>query len=138
MAGCDNIHGVKNILLTLTNCETGQVYGPYSHELSSEDLPTWKPCTWTNEALPGGYVRRTAANASANISVIRDRRVPLALYQGCGSVDIQVEYENGNVFTGKGGSVVGDEQSDAHSVALDLVFRVLNELLPPDTTSLAA
>lgn len=138
MAGCDNIHGVKNILITATNCETGQVYGPFSHELATDELPTWKPCAWTNEAMPGGYVRRTASNASASITVIRDRRIPIAMYQGCGSIDIQVEYENGNVFTGKSGSVTGDEESDAHQVTMALVFRILNELLPPDTTSLAA
>jgi len=127
---CDNIVGVKNILLTFRDCNTDQTFGPYSHELSTEELPTWKLCPYTNEALAGGYVRRTSTNAGVTLNVIRDRRIPLSFYQGCAAIDIQVEYENGLVYTGKGGTVTGDEQSDAHGVPMTLTYRTLDELLP--------
>lgn len=127
---CDNIVGVKNILLTFHDCNTDQTFGPYSHELATEELPTWKLCPFTNEAVAGGYVRRSTANAGVTINVIRDRRIPLSFYQGCAAIDIQVEYENGLVYTGKGGSVTGDEQSDSHGVPMTLSYRVLDELLP--------
>lgn len=135
---CENIVGVKNILLTFFNCETEETIGPISHELATEELPTWKLCTWVNEKMPQGYTKRTASDAGCEINVIRDLRVPLAWYQGCASVDLQVEYENGLVYTGTGGGVLGEEKSDSHEVALELTFRVLDELLPNGQLSQAA
>jgi hypothetical protein len=127
---CDNIVGVKNILLTLTDCNTDQVIGPYAHELATDELPTWKLCPFTNEVLTGGYTRRTYANSTATLNIIRDLRVPLSWYQGCASIDIQVEYENGLVYTAKGGTHTGDDQSDTHGVTLTLSFKEIDELLP--------
>jgi hypothetical protein len=129
---CDNIIGVKNILMTFRDCDTDQVVGPYSHELANEDLPTWKLCPFTNEVLSHGYVRRQTANATVQMNVIRDLRVPLAWYQGCAQVDIQVEYLNGLVYTGNGGTATGDDQSDTHQVTLNLSYRLLDELLPAE------
>lgn len=127
---CDNIVGVKNILLTFRDCDTQQVVGPYSHELASEDLPTWKLCPYTNESLTGGYTRRSYANSMASMNVIRDVRIPLSYYQGCAAIDLQVEYENGLVYTAKGGTHTGDDQSDTHSVTLTLSYKLIDEMLP--------
>lgn len=127
---CDNLVGVKNILLTFTNCDTGQTFGPYAHELATEDLPQWKLCPFTNEALSHGYVRRQSANAQVIMNVIRDLRLPLAYYQGCAAVDVQVEYDNGLVYTGKSGTATGDEQSDTHMCNMTLIYKTLDELLP--------
>jgi len=127
---CDNIVGVKNILLTFQDCETGASYGPYAHELATDELPTWKLCQFTNEALAGGFVRRTYANSLATMNVIRDLRIPLSYYQGCAAIDLQVEYENGLVYTAKGGSHTGDDQSDTHGVTLTLNYKQIDELLP--------
>jgi hypothetical protein len=135
---CENIVGVKNILITFHDCNTEETFGPISHELATDELPTWKTCPYNNEALPGGYTRRVSANAGANINVIRDPRIPLSYYQGCAAVDIQVEYDNGIVYTGRGGSVVGDDQSDSHAVTMDMSFRVLDELLPAGQLQVAA
>jgi hypothetical protein len=130
MAGCDSIVGVKNILMTFHDCSNGQKYGPYSHKLATDELPTWKTCVWTNEAMTQGYTRRTASNAGVEINVIRDLRIPLSYYQGCAGIDLQVEMENGLVYTGKSGGVLGDDKSDGHEVAMELTFRQLDELLP--------
>lgn len=127
---CEGIVGVKNVLITFFDCSTQQKVGPYSHKLATDELPTWKASTWVNEAMTQGYTRRTASNAGANISVIRDLRIPLRYYQGDAAIDIQVEYENGLVYTGRNGGVVGDDQSDSHEVAMELTFRTLDELLP--------
>lgn len=128
---CDNTHGVKNILLTFRDCRTDQVLGPIVHELSSDTMPQFKTCSYSNEAMPGGYIRRVHSNASAELMVIRDRRVPLSYYQGCAAVSMQVEMENGIVFTGNNGGVLGEERSDSHEVTMEIAFRVLNETLPP-------
>lgn len=127
---CEGIVGVKNILITFFDCSTQQKIGPYSHKLSTDEMPTWRASVWSNEALTQGYTRRSAANAGANMSVIRDLRIPLRYYQGDAAVDVQVEYENGLVYTGRNGGVTGDDQSDSHEVTMELTFRTLDELLP--------
>lgn len=127
---CDKIVGVKNIVLTFTDCETGETIGPISHKQANEDLPTWKTCEWENEAMTNGYSKRTASNAGAEFSVIRDLRVPLAWYQGCASLAVQIEYTNGLVYTGVDGTIAGAEKSDTHEVALDVTFQTVDELLP--------
>lgn len=129
---CDNVHGVKNIMFTFRDCSTGQRIGPISHEMAGSDLPTFKTCAFENEALPGGYIKRVHSNASAELNVIRDRRLPLSYYQGCAVITMQVEMENGIVFTGNEGGVVGGDRSDAHEVTVEISFRVLDEMLPPD------
>lgn len=128
---CDNMVGVKNVLVTFENCDTGEMLGPVSHELSSEDLPTWKLCPYTNDTLPGGYIRRQSSDSRCNIKLIRDKRVSLGNYQGCAVLHVQVEMQNGLVYTGRGGSVIGDNQSDSHEVEMDIVFKTVDELLPP-------
>ena len=92
---CTNQVGVKNILLTFKDCDTLDVYGPISHHLSSEDLPTWRLCNYNNNPLPWGYVKRVPSNPEVEIKVIRDLRIPLSMYQGCSDVTLQVEYYNG-------------------------------------------
>jgi hypothetical protein len=128
---CENTVGVKNILMTFKNCDTDEVVGPISHELSTEDIPTWKLCPFTNDSLPGGYTKRTTSDARCNIKVIRDRRVGLSMYQGCASITLQVEMQDGLVYTGLNGNVIGDNQSDSHEVEMDIIFRTVDELLPP-------
>jgi hypothetical protein len=135
---CDNLIGVKNILITFNDCDTDTIVGPISHKLANEDLPTWKTCVWNNEQLPHGYTKRSASNASVEIAVIRDTRIPLAWYQGCVRIDMQVEYENGLVYTGKGGGVLGDEKSDTHEVSMEIAFRELDEMLPAGAVAIAA
>jgi hypothetical protein len=127
---CENQIGVKNVMLTFRDCDTDAVYGPISHDLATEELPLWRLCGFTNEAIPGGYVRRAVANQGVELAVIRDLRIPLAMYQGCSDVTLQVEYFNGLVYSGIEGTGVGDERSDTHEVTLDIAFREIDELLP--------
>lgn len=134
---CDNQVGVKNILITFTDCDTDQVYGPISHELATEDLPTIRTCAFNNEPMPGGYVKRQVSNAEIEMNVIRDLRIPLAYYQGCASVDVQIEYFNGLVYSAAQGTGTGDERSDTHEVTLTLSFREIDELLPAGTLQAA-
>jgi hypothetical protein len=126
---CDNQVGVKNILLTFTDCDTGATYGPISHNLSSEDLPTWRLCAYNNDPLPHGYVKRQPSNPEVEIKVIRDLRIPLSMYQGCSDVNMQVEYYNGLVYSGAKGTGTGDEKSDTHEVTMTVSFREIDELL---------
>jgi hypothetical protein len=107
-----------------------------SHKLSSEELPTWRACAFNNETLPQGYTKRVSSSAGCELKIIRDIRVPLAYYQGCATIDVQAEYENGLVYTGLGGGVTGDEKSDTHEVMLTMAFRTLDELLPEGVVSL--
>jgi hypothetical protein len=134
---CDNQVGVKNILLTFTDCDTDQKYGPISHELASDTLPTLRLCPYNNEALPGGYVKKIKGNSQIEVNVVRDLRIPLALYQGCAAVDIQLEYYNGLVYSAVGGGATGDESSDTHEVTLTVSFKEIDELLPAGTLQAA-
>lgn len=127
---CENIVGVKNIAFTFFDCETNQSIGPIVHKLAGDDLPTVRACTWKSERLANGFVKRQASEASIEMKVIRDLRVPLSWYQGCVAINAQVEYVNGLVYTGRGGGVTGDDKSDTHEVNLNIVFRTLDELLP--------
>lgn len=130
---CDNQVGVKNILLTFKDCETDEVFGPIVHELSSEDLPTWRLCAFNNSTLPGGFVKRQVSSPEVEIKVVRDLRIPLALYQGCSDVTLQVEYYNGLVYSAIDGTGTGDDKSDSHEVTMVISFKNIDELLPAGT-----
>lgn len=128
---CENIVGVKNIVLTFKNCETNQTTAPIVHQLASEELPTLRTYEWTQDELPGGYTKRKHHNPKLSMRIIRDLRIPLKDYQGRSAITVQIEYENGLVYTGLEGGVKGDQMSDTHEVQLELSFRILEELLPP-------
>ena len=127
---CENQVGVKNILITFKDCDTDAVYGPIAHVLATDTLPTWRLCGYNNEALPHGYVKRVPTNPEVEINVIRDLRIPLAMYQGCSDVNLQVEYYNGLVYSAAKGTGTGDEKSDTHEVAMTISFREIDEMLP--------
>jgi hypothetical protein len=130
---CENQVGVKNIILKFFDCDTEEVYGPISHKLSSDELPTWRLCPFNNDPLPQGYVKRQATNPEVEIKIIRDLRIPLAMYQGCSDVDLQVEYYNGLVYSAAKGTGTGDEKSDTHEVTMTLSFKEIDEMLPNGT-----
>lgn len=130
---CDNQVGVKNIVLTFRDCDTDEEFGPISHELATDTQPVYRLCKYTNDELPGGYIQRTLASPSIEIVVVRNLGIPLALYQGCASVDVQVEHFNGLVYSAVQGSATGTETSDGHEVTMTLIFREIDELLPDGT-----
>ena len=130
---CENQVGVKNILMTFLDCDTGLIYGPIAHNLSSDDLPTWRLCPFNNDALPRGYVMRKPSNPEVEIKVIRDLRIPLAMYQGCSDVTLQVEYYNGLVYSAAKGTGTGDTKSNTHEAEMTISFREIDELLPAGT-----
>lgn len=138
MPTCDNIIGVKNILLTFRDCDTNQVIGPLVHKLANEELPRWRVYAFRQEKRPGGYVIRHHTSPTCQMNLIRDLRVPLAFYQGKAALDVQVEYENGLVYTGVSGGVEGEEVSDTHEVMLQIAFKQLSELMPPGALAQAA
>ena len=133
MAGCNKQVGVKNILITFHDCVAGTDIGPFAHELAEDKIPDLNMSRTKSEPLPGGYTKVTNSNASIKFNVIRDLRVPLAYYQDASkaSIDNQIEYINGLVYTALGGSVSGKDESDSHMVMLDLIYDVVDELLPP-------
>lgn len=130
MADCDNQVGIRNILIRFTDCDTDQVIGPLSHELAGADQPSYRFCEFSNEALPGGYVRRVRGTNEISMMVIRNLGVPLAYYQGCGAIDVTIEHYNGLVITGLSGTSTGEESSDGHEVTITASFRDIDELLP--------
>lgn len=130
MSDCPNQVGVRNIIIKFTDCDNNRVYGPISHELSGDEQPQYRLCEYSNEPLPGGYVRRTKGNNEISLTVVRNLGIPLALYQGCGSIDLTIEHFNGMVITGIAGTSTGDESSDGHEVTLTATFRTVDELLP--------
>lgn len=134
--GCENLVGVKNISISFTNCETEEVIRSISHKLATDALPSWRTCAFSNEMMPNGYTKRSSDSAGVELNIVRDLRIPLSYYQGCATLDIQVEYENGIVMTGLQGGVLGNEKSDTHEVSMDVAFRTLDELLPANTQSL--
>jgi hypothetical protein len=69
-------------------------------------------------------------NNQIELTVIRNLGVPLALYQGCGALDITIEHYNGLVYTGISGTSTGDASSDGHEVTITATFREIDELLP--------
>lgn len=119
--------------MTFLDCDTGAIYGPIAHKLSSEDLPTWRLCPYNNDTLPQGYVKRKPANPEVEIKVIRDLRIPLAMYQGCSDVSLQVEYFNGLVYSAAKGTGTGDTKSDTHEADMTISFKEIDELLPAGT-----
>src|SRR4029078_13077363 len=111
---CETQVGVKNILLTFRDCDTDIVYGPIAHVLATDTLPTWRLCAFNNEPLPHGYGKRGPHNPEVEINVIRDLRIPLAMYQGCSDVNIQVEYYNGLAYSAVKGPGIGEEKQEPH------------------------
>jgi hypothetical protein len=130
MAECPNQVGIRNILIKFVDCDNDVTYGPVSHELSGDEQPAYRLCEYSNEPLPGGYVRRTKGNNEISLAVIRNLGIPLALYQGCSSMDITIEHFNGLVVTGLSGTSTGDESSDGHEVTITATFQEVDELLP--------
>jgi hypothetical protein len=128
---CANIVGVKNIIVTFTNCADKSVLGPFVHKLAKDELPKWRAFDHVYEKLPGGFIKMKQSSYEVDISLIRDLRVPLSYYQGRAALDIQVEYENGLVYTGPAGGVTSEDLSDTHEVMIKAVFETLDELLPP-------
>lgn len=127
---CRNQVGVRNITITFYDCDTGRTYPRVSHILADDQQPEYKLCDFSNEPLPGGYVRRNRGNNQIGLTVIRNQSIPLALYQGCAAVDIQIEHHNGRVVTGLRGTVTGDNTSDGHEVSITATFLEIDELLP--------
>jgi hypothetical protein len=127
---CENQLGVRNILIKFTDCDSGAVYGPISHELSGDTQPTYRLCDYANEPLPGGYVRRTRGNNEIVVPVVRNLGIPLAMYQGCGAIDLTIEHFNGMVVTGVNGTATGTDSSDGHEVTITATFKEVDELLP--------
>lgn len=123
MAQCSEQIGVRNIKISFTDCDSNESINNVAHELATDALPEWRLCSYNNEPLPGGYVRRVKSNSGVTIIVRRDQRIPLEWYQGCAAVDIQVEYFNGQVITGINGTPTGDTRSDTYEVELDVSFR---------------
>lgn len=135
---CANVVGVKNIMLTFTDCFTGQKLGPMAHKLATEELPKWRIYPISKQALPGGYVKHSESHPRAEMVLIRDLRVPLVYYQGKAQIAFQVEYENGLVYTGKASAPEGEDTSDSHEVPLNLVaLGGIDELLPPGSLAAA-
>lgn len=130
MPDCASQVGVRNIIITFRDCDSDQVYGPFSHELSGEEQPNYRLCEYTNEELPGGYVRRNRGSQMMTLSVVRNLGVPLAMYQGCGAIDITVEHYNGLTYTGLNGTSTGDDSSDGHEVTITATFKEIDEQLP--------
>jgi hypothetical protein len=128
---CDKQHGIRNISITFTDCDTEQTVGPLIHKLAEPDtLPTYTACTRINTALTAGYTSVSESNASITMSVIRNKGIPMAWYQGCASVDVQIEWLDGKVVTGVGGAVTEPDESDGHTVAMTIIFEDIDELLP--------
>lgn len=128
---CDKQNGVKNILVTFEDCNTGQRFGPLSHRLADgAEIPTVKTCARVNTALTGGYVQVAEDNASMTLTIIKDRTIPTAWYQGCASLDIQVEKLDGTIWTLTGGSVTEPDESDGHSVTMTVIAEEIFETLP--------
>lgn len=131
MAGCNKIVGIKNILMTFTNCETGERVGPIAHELATDEDPKIRSHEWTQEDLKGGYTKRKHHNPFMELKVIRDPRIPLKDYQGRSAIDLQIEYIMGYVYTGVDGGVTGDPSSDTYEADMKISFAEVHELLPP-------
>ena len=135
---CANQIGVRNIFIRFFDCDNNVTYGPVVHELAGDEQPTYKTCPYSNEPMTGGFVRRNRSNQMMSMTVIRNLGVPLALYQGCSSVDITVEHFNGMVMSGVGGTITGDESSDGHEVTFEAVFEDIDEFLPEQLDAQAA
>lgn len=131
MAACDNLIGIKVITIRFTDCETGAVYGPFSHKQANEELPKWRLVDFINEEQPGGFIKRTQRSMKGSISLNRLLFLPLRFYQGAASMEVQVEYINGIVITAVDAAVAGEEMSDTREVTMDLIAPVIEELLPP-------
>lgn len=128
---CQNQIGIRNILFTFTDCDTGTVIGPVSHKLAdSESLPTVKSCPWHNTPLTNGRIKRAASNASIKLKVIPLDDIPLSYYQGSASIDTQIEYFNGRVYVGKDGAISESDGSNLEGVDMNIVFKSLHEDLP--------
>lgn len=127
---CDNIVGVKNILLTFTHCETGAVFSKVSHKLAGDELPKFMTSKKKNEDMTSGRFKQTEASPKADMTVLVEDGIPLSYYQGEAAIGMQVEMLSGRVYTGFGGGVVDAESSDTSEVTLGITFEDIDELVP--------
>lgn len=127
---CPKILGVRNLPIRFTDCVTGTIVGPIIHKLAGDELPQFRVYPFSSEILPNGYSRQFQRSAKIMFKIQRDPRVPLKFYQGGAMLDIQVEMESGHVYTGEGGTVIGEPTSDSLEVEIEASFEIVDELLP--------
>lgn len=128
---CDKKEGIKNILLTFTDCDTEETTGPISHKQPVDaDLPTVMACSYANTDIGRGRV--TVAEQSQNLSVTvqGDRSIPMSWYQGCAEIKIQIEWFTGEVWTGMAGQVIDAEASNRTSITMSIIFEEIDIMLP--------
>jgi len=120
---CENESGVKNLMITFHSCDTNETVGPIAHLLSDENTqPDYKQCPLTKTRLNGKKVRVTRSSAEISVSVMPDDSIDLAWYQGCASIDIQIEYFNGRVVSGRDGSVVDAANGNFEAQQMTIIF----------------
>lgn len=139
---CLNQIGVKNLMIEFVDCDAPNPGGignvkATAHCLHQDSLPEIDSVPYRLEELSCGRVRRTWKNATIRINVVRDLRIPLAYYQGRAGLNVQIEYINGDVFTGLAGNVTQPEPSDTSSVQFTVAFEQITEVLPPTAASLS-
>ena len=135
---CTNIIGVKNILISFENCDTGETIRNVSHELATEDLPKFYTAEYVNSEMPGGRIKRTQSSPYMEMTVVVEDGIALAWYQGEASLTIQIEMASGRVYTGFSGGVTDAESSDSSDVTLKVIFDEIDELVPAASLSVEA
>lgn len=128
MATCRNQIGVKNLLLGLTDCNTGRVYPKRQHRLADNELPMMYLSEYENEVLPTGAVLQRRTARQIDMTVERPASIPLGVYQS-GEVEIDMEMHSGEVYSGRG-SFVGRQMSNGHQVAISISLYEFAEVLP--------
>lgn len=135
MASCQNLVGVRNLVLGFVDCSSNVVGSAgtiksRTHAMAKDELPMYMMVNYTNEGTSNGRVKRTYENCKVEIKVSRDISIPLQYYQGRASIDYQCEHLSGAVVTGLSGFVTGVETSDGDEVSMTIEFIRLEELLP--------
>lgn len=127
---CANKEGVKNILLTFVDCETGEKISNISHKQPLDaDNPTMIGCAFNNTDIGRGRVSVAERSEQMTLTVQGDNAVPISYYQGCASVTVQVEWFSGEVWTGEDGNVIEPDASNRASITMTLVFEKINVML---------
>lgn len=125
---CANQIGLKNLSLTLTDCDTGNVYAQRIHNLGDTELPSMFLPDHENQMLPTGKVLRQRAAGQFDMTVERDDSIPLRVYQS-GSVELIAEYHSGIVIS-ISGVATGRNMSNGHQVQMSIGITEVTELLP--------
>lgn len=125
---CESDVGLKNLVLTFRDCNTGEEISAISHNLAEDTQFEWNACPYTRTSTSGRKTRVSKASVQINFTVVPSLSIPSNYYTGCAEMDVSAEFYSGRVITATNGSIVDASAMNEESVAIQARFDVLDEI----------